>query len=213
MRTSVLAIHASERARGNTGALFERAVKGAEDAGAEVETLIVRDRNFSPCTSCGGCEETGECVLKDDMTDIYRLLRQTDHILVASPIYFWSLPGRFKCMIDRCQTFWRTKFVLKQRVAANPSGIKRVGAFISCCGLPKGDVMFPPAEKTIKAFFNCLDVELKYTLYSSGMDAPTSILERTDVLERAYETGAALAGETTSSRDCEVPGANNSGLS
>jgi len=196
MRTSVLAIHASERARGNTGALFERAVRGAEDAGSEVETLIVREKNFSPCTSCGGCEKTGECVLKDDMTDIYRLLRQTDHILVASPIYFWSLPGRFKCMIDRCQAFWRKKYVLKQRVAANPGGVKRVGAFISCCGLPKGDVMFSPAEKIIKAFFNCLDVELKYTLYSPGTDTPTAVLERTDILEKAYETGAALARET-----------------
>jgi multimeric flavodoxin WrbA len=195
MQTSILAIHAGERPNGNSYALLEQARKGAEEAGAKVEILVVREKNFAPCVSCGGCAPSGECAVRDDMTDIYRLLRKADHIIVATPIYFRSLPGRFKCLIDRCQAFWQAKYVLKLRVAANPSGVRRLGAFLACCGSPKGEMMFPPAEKTISAFFNCLDVELRYKLYVPGTDTLGAILKQRDVMQKARQIGRALAEE------------------
>ena len=191
MKPAILAIHASERADGNTAALLEQAISGAEGAGAVIERLIVREKNFSPCVACGGCADSGACVLDDDMTDIYRLFDGADHIIVASPIYFCSIPGRFKCMVDRCQALWEKKYVLKQTPA--PGGIRRRGAFLSCCGHSDGDKMFPVAEKTIRMFFNCLNVKLKYRLYSPGTDAAGAIFERKELLDRAREIGAALA--------------------
>lgn len=189
----ILCIHASERAHGNSRALFDEAITGAESAGARIERIAVRDLDFEPCTSCGECDSTGECVVRDDMQHAYALLRECDRFLIASPVYFCSLPGRFKCFIDRCQALWVTKFVLKKKVAANPGGMERRAAFISVCGSPDGDRMFPPAEKIIKAFLNCIDAKLTHKLYVPGMDKAGAVLEKPHLLKEARETGRALA--------------------
>lgn len=188
----ILCIHAGERAQGNSSALYDEAIKGAESQGALIERLAVRDLVFEPCIACRGCDETGECVIRDDMQRVYALLRECDRFLIASPIYFWSLPGRFKCLIDRCQAFWVAKFVLKQKVAANPSGMERRAAFLSVCGF-QADKMFPPAEKIIRAFLNCIDAKLAHTLYVPGTDRAGAVLEKPEILRQAHDIGRALA--------------------
>ncbi len=192
MKPTILAIHASER-DGNTHVLLEQAILGAEEAGARVERIVVREKIFSPCTACEMCSGTGVCVINDDMTEIYRALTQNDHVIVAAPIYFWSLPGRFKCLIDRCQAFWYRKFILRKPVAANPSGTERLGAFLSCCGHADGDRIFPYAEKTIRAFFNCLDMRLQHTLYAPNTDSAGDILKGPNLLKQARVIGGCLA--------------------
>ncbi|RKY23091.1 MAG: flavodoxin family protein [Planctomycetota bacterium] len=192
----ILCIHASERARGNSRALYDEAIKGAESAGARIERLAVRDLEFEPCISCNGCDATGECVIHDDMHRVYALLRECDRFLIASPIYFWSLPGRFKCLIDRCQAFWVKKFVLGEKVAANASGMERRAAFISVCGFSDGDKMFPSAEKIIRAFLSCIDVKLTDTLYVPGADRVGAVLEKPELLKAAFQTGRSLAAPT-----------------
>jgi multimeric flavodoxin WrbA len=189
----ILCIHASERPQGNTRVLFDQAIKGAESAGAEIERIYVRELHFAPCDACGGCHDDGPCALQDDMTQVYPLLRKCDRFLIASPIYFWSLPGRFKCLIDRCQRFWYEKYVLKQKVAQNPGGMERLGAFIAVCGHPNGDLMFSPAEKIIKAWLNCLDATLAHTLYVPDTDKPADILKKPGVMAKALEIGRTLA--------------------
>jgi multimeric flavodoxin WrbA len=189
----ILCIHASERAQGNTRVLYEEAIKGAESAGADIERIYVRELQFAPCAACGACHDSDGCAVQDGMAEVYPLLRRCDRFLIASPIYFLSLPGRFKCMIDRCQGFWHRKFVLKQKVAENPSGMERLGAFLSACGHANGDMMFPPAEKVVRAFLNCLDVKLAHTLYAPGMEKPTDILRKPDLIRKAFEIGQAIA--------------------
>lgn len=193
IKPKILCIHASERAHGNTRFLFDEAIKGAQSLGAEIEPLYVRELQFAPCVSCSSCHGGDSCVVQDGMTEVYPLLRTCDRFLIASPIYFFSLPGRFKSLIDRCQGFWHDKYILKKKVAENPSGMARLGAFISVCGNPNGDHMFPPAEQIIKAWLNCLDAKLAHTLYVSGTDKPADILERQDVIRKAFEIGMALA--------------------
>jgi len=189
----ILCIHASERARGNTRVLYEEAIRGAESAGADIERIAVRDLQFEPCNSCEACHGAGNCTVQDGMAEVYPLLRSCDRFLIASPIYFWCLPGRFKCLIDRCQGFWYQKYVLKQKVGANPGGMERLGAFISVCGQPDGNLMFTSAEKVVKAFLNCLDVKLAHTLYVPGTDKPEEVLKKPDAIKRAFEIGQTLA--------------------
>jgi multimeric flavodoxin WrbA len=102
----VIAFSGSPRKDGNTDLLLREAVKGVESSGISVKTFILNLMNIKPCQNCGGCEKTGECIIKDDMEEIYREIRTADRIILASPIFFFSVSAQTKAMIDRCQSFW-----------------------------------------------------------------------------------------------------------
>ncbi len=154
----------------------------------------MREIEFAPCIACEACRETGVCVLKDGMTGIYPLLTGVDHIIVAAPVYFMSLPGRFKCLIDRCQALWFTKKKSRSLVAQSSSGIKRAGAFLSSCGYAGGEIMFPPAEKVVMAFMKTLDMSLRHMLYAPDTDVAGSI--EPSMLDQAEKIGAIMANLT-----------------
>ncbi|MFH1491579.1 MAG: flavodoxin family protein, partial [Pseudomonadota bacterium] len=70
----VLGIYGSPRKKGNTDQLLDRALEGAEAEGAEVTRVYARDLKMSGCIECGGCDKTGQCVVKDDMQTVYPLM-------------------------------------------------------------------------------------------------------------------------------------------
>ncbi|HIE33377.1 MAG TPA: flavodoxin family protein, partial [Thermodesulfobacteriaceae bacterium] len=82
----ILAFQGSPRIGGNTDTLLKAFLEGAREAGAEVEKYDLYRLEFSPCIECGGCDETGECVLEDDLTPLYPKLFEADVIVLASPI-------------------------------------------------------------------------------------------------------------------------------
>ncbi len=102
----VLGIYGSPRKGGNSDMLLDEALKGAADAGAAVSSLRCCDLDISGCMECAGCDATGECVVDDDMQQVYPLLGEADVIILASPIFFYSLPAQAKALIDRCQAMW-----------------------------------------------------------------------------------------------------------
>ncbi len=98
----VLIISSSPRKEGNSDVLCERFAKGAAEAGYEVEKITLRDKRIAPCSACYACMETHSCMIKDDMADIFPKLVETDVIVLASPVYFYSVSAQMKAMIDRC---------------------------------------------------------------------------------------------------------------
>ena len=115
--TKILAIYGSPRREGNTSLLLRKAVKGALDAGAAVEEIILRDLKMSPCLEIYGCKKTGRCAIQDDFQQIYDKLDQCDGLMLATPVFFYSVSAHTKILIDRCQSFWVRENWLKP---ANP---------------------------------------------------------------------------------------------
>jgi multimeric flavodoxin WrbA len=70
--------------------------------------------DIRPCQNCGGCDDTGSCIIEDAMVDIYEAIRSADRIILASPIFFFGLSAQTKIMIDRCQAFWCQRYLLKK---------------------------------------------------------------------------------------------------
>ena len=70
MKMKVLGIYGSPRKGGNSDQLLDKALEGARAAGAETKAVYARDLKMSGCLECGGCDETGECIIRDDMNDI-----------------------------------------------------------------------------------------------------------------------------------------------
>lgn len=98
----VLIISSSPRKDGNSEVLCGRFAKGASEAGHEVETLLLRKMDISPCRACYACIETHICAVQDNMKEVFQKLEVADVIVLASPVYFYSVSAQLKAMIDRC---------------------------------------------------------------------------------------------------------------
>ena len=101
MTKRVLVFKSSPRQNGNSSILAEQASAGANAAGAEVESFSLHMLDIRPCDACDVCQETGVCVLKDDMQMLYSRLKKADAIILASPIYWFTISAQLKLFIDR----------------------------------------------------------------------------------------------------------------
>ena len=101
MSRFVLILKSSPRENGNSNTLAGQVEAGAKEAGAEVESLMLHHMDIRPCDACDVCQETGVCIVKDDMQKIYPLLEKADAIVLASPIYWFTISAQAKLCIDR----------------------------------------------------------------------------------------------------------------
>ncbi|NIO03501.1 MAG: flavodoxin family protein [Proteobacteria bacterium] len=187
----IVAIYGSPRRKGNTSTLLDRAAQGASDAGAEVEKVILRDLEMSPCLEIYGCKETGRCVIKDDFERIHDQLLACDGLMLASPIFFYSVSATTKILMDRCQSLWVKKHWI-DKVPFGRRELKRKGLFISV-GATRGKRLFEGTLLTVRYFFDVLDAELWRTLLYRELDFEGDVMKHPEYLQEAYETGQELA--------------------
>lgn len=98
----VLIISSSPRKGGNSDVLCDQFAKGAVEAGHEVEKVNLREKRLSPCRACYACMENHVCAIQDDMAEIFPKLVAADVIVLASPVYFYSVCSQMKMLLDRC---------------------------------------------------------------------------------------------------------------
>ncbi len=184
----ILGIMGSPRIKGNTDILLDEALKGAQSKGAEVEKTIVDKLKINPCREYYGCLRDGNCVIRDDMDDIYPKLLEVDSVIVASPIFFYGLTAQLKALIDRCQALWARKYILKQDFP----DLVRKGAFIAV-GATRGEQLFNGSILTVKYFFQAIGVQYVDELLVRGVDKRGEIKEHPTALSDAFELGKRLA--------------------
>jgi len=103
----LLVIVASPRPRGNSSVLAAEAARGAAEAGAEVQTVRLADLAFGPCRACERCRKPGAdgCVQDDDMKALQADIRKADGLLIASPVYWFTMSAQAKLFMDRLYVF------------------------------------------------------------------------------------------------------------
>jgi len=184
----LLGIMGSPRRRSNTEILLDKALEGAAGAGAEVEKLLVSRLKISPCVEDYGCLEAGNCSIKDDMQAVYEKLLQADHVILASPIFFYGITAQAKALVDRCQALWVRRYILK---TGTDDKRVRKGAFISV-GATKGEKLFDGAVLTAKYFFDAIGVKHERDLLIKGVDDRGQIEEHPTALQDAFRLGREL---------------------
>jgi len=189
----VLGIAGSPRRGGNTDLLLAEVMKGAASRGAEVKIIILNDLKIAPCQHCDACLEMGRCKVEDDMQMVYDELMKADRIVLASPIQFMTVTAQAKAMIDRCQSLWARKYVLKQPPLGSEPG-KKKGLFISVGGRRVAN-LFEPALVTVKSLFKVLDITYAGELLFPGIDEKGAIKEHPDALKQAFLAGQKLVEE------------------
>jgi multimeric flavodoxin WrbA len=102
MSRNVLLLSASPRKGGNSDLLCDEFLRGAEESGHDVEKIRLSEKSINYCTGCCSCiGSRGACVQDDDMNDIYKSILKADVLVLATPVYFHSMNGQMKTLIDR----------------------------------------------------------------------------------------------------------------
>jgi multimeric flavodoxin WrbA len=186
----IVAIYGSPRRKGNTALLLQKAVEGARKEGAEVEEIVLRDLKISPCLEIYGCLKTGRCVIQDDFQKIYDQLLACQGVMLASPVFFYTVSAHTKILMDRCQSLWVKKHWI-DKISQGKGEIKRKALFLSV-GATKGKRLFEGILLTLRYFLDILDAQLWRSLLYRGLDFEGDVLKHPQYLEEAYEAGKEL---------------------
>ena len=170
MSKKILILSASPRKGGNSDLLCDQFAKVAQEADHQVEKVRVQEKKISPCLACYGCRGTGVCVQKDDMAEILDKMVEADVLVLATPVYFYSMDGQLKTLIDR--TLPRYTEIRSKEVW-----------FIATAAAGKGAM-----ERTIDAlrgFTDCLPgAKVKGVIYGSGVYQKGEEIGRASCRER-----------------------------
>jgi multimeric flavodoxin WrbA len=183
----VLGIYGSPRKGGNSDLLLDKALEGAAQAGAEVRRIYARKLAVSGCLECGGCDESGECVVRDDMDQVYPLFDWAQVIFLAGPIFFYSLPAQVKAVIDRAQAHWSRRLLKKPKDQWSEYGSGT--GYLIAVGATRGKNLFDASELTAKYFFDALDMSYGGGLLLRQVEKKGDIAARPDDQARALELG------------------------
>ena len=186
----VLGIMGSPRREGNTDVLLDKALDGARDSGVEAEKLIINDLEITPCQEdeYDNVDEGGLSVVGDDMHFIFKEIKEADAVILASPIFFGSLSGQTKIMIDRFQCVWLAKNIFNKQIFTK----EKPGAFL-CVEATEREDFFDNAKSIVRHFFATIGIKYEAELFCPGIDKKGSILSHPDCLEKAYELGKKIA--------------------
>ena len=177
MSKKVLIISGSPRKGGNSDILCDRFREGAEAAGNTVEKVFLRSLKIGPCMACYGCRGKGVCVQKDDMEELLDQMVKADVLVLATPVYFYSMDGQLKTMIDRTlprYTESRDKDVYFIATAA------------------AGSASMERAMDALRGFTDCLPgAVVKGEIYGEGVYQKGEV-ENTPAYTEAFEAGKAV---------------------
>ena len=102
MNKKVLVLSSSPRKGGNSDLLCDQFIKGAQETGHHTEKIFFKDKKINYCTGCGTClNGVKSCPQKDDMAGILEKMIASDVIVMATPVYFYTMDAQMKTLIDR----------------------------------------------------------------------------------------------------------------
>jgi multimeric flavodoxin WrbA len=183
MSKFVLVLKGSPRENGNSNILVGQVERGATEAGAEVESLMLHHMDIRPCDACDTCQETGICVIKDDMQQVYPLLEKADAILLASPIYWFTISAQLKLCIDRWYAL--------ETPQGNALHGKQVGIVLTYGDSDLYNSGGINAIHTFESMFRYIGAEIAGMVYGSAHHIGDAE-KQPELMERAYKLGLEL---------------------
>ena len=191
MARKVIALHGSPLTEGNTARLLDEAIRGAEDAGCEVEKIVVAHLDFAPCMEIFYCMENETCQIRDEMIEIYDKFREMDSLIIATPVMTMGIPGKLKSFMDRFQVFYMARYYRKEPLISPEQRKRRRMLFLSIAGMNLPTV-FDGAKVTAQAFGEIIDCPYWDEVLQNDMDTVRDIRTRPEVMEAAYRKGHEL---------------------
>ncbi|MBU1419526.1 MAG: flavodoxin family protein [Proteobacteria bacterium] len=187
-----LFILGSPRKNGNSETMAKAVAAGLLKQGDNtVEYIRLNKLNIRPCQACGGCNTSGNCVIKDDMSELYDKTDEADRLFLVSPIYFYALSAQIKAYIDRCQARWSRKYLLGQKFRKDD---QRTGYLISCAATA-GDKLFDGPILSAQCLFDTLDLRYGAPLLFKSVEPRNAVQQLPEKLSDCERYGAKIAAE------------------
>ena len=176
MGKTVLVLSASPRKEGNSDILCDQFARGAREAGHHAEKIFLGDKSITYCIGCETCMQNGGiCIQDDDMEEILSKIIEADVIVLATPVYFYSMDAQLKTVIDRT-------------VARYTEIENKEFYFIATAATTERQLL----ELTIdglRGFINCLEnATEKGVVYGYGVWKKGDVNSK-DTMDQAYEMG------------------------
>lgn len=176
MSKKVVILHGSPRVSGNSDILVSAFKKGAEEADNIVKKISFPMKFINYCKGCLGCISSGVCVIHDDMSKILEDMVDADVIVFASPIYFNTISGQMKTMIDRLTP-----------KAKQLNDKEFYFLFSAACD---NQELLNPAVCELRGFLSCIGAENeKGIVFGLNAESEGEINHNKDALNQAFEFG------------------------
>jgi multimeric flavodoxin WrbA len=176
MGKNVLVLSASPRKGGNSEMLCDRFILGAREAGNNTEKIFLRDKKIGYCVACDYCKKSGGvCSQKDDMAEILDKMIAADVIVMATPVYFYTMSAQMKTLIDRTDSRY--------------TEIKDKEFYFIMTAAESGETIMERTLEGFRAFTECLvGAKEKGSISGLGVWHKGEIVDK-PVLTEAYEMG------------------------
>ncbi len=176
MHKKVLIISSSPRKGGNSETLAAAFAKGAQEAGNQVELVHLREKRYGFCKGCFACLKLGHCVIKDDAVEIAAKMHDADVLVFVTPVYYYSVSGQLKTMLDRANPLFDTDYAFTK-------------AYLLAAAAEDEPETVSGAVRAVQGWVDCFPrCRLVETIFAGGVTDVGGIAGH-PALERAYQAG------------------------
>lgn len=176
MSKKVLILSSSPRKGGNSETLAAAFAKGAQEAGHQVETVYLREKQYGFCKGCLACLKLGRCVIKDDAVEIATKMHDADVLVLATPVYYYCVSGQLKTMLDRANPLFDTDYAFTK-------------VYLLATAAEDAPETVEGTVKAVQGWVDCFPrCQLAETVFAGGVNDIGDIVGH-PALERAYQVG------------------------
>ena len=181
---------------GNTATAMKEILRGIESKGLECTIYFLTDYRIKPCIGCRVCEQTHECVIKDDDVPVlHEAIRNCSGIILGTPTYYGDITGQFKQFVDRVYPFidiYKDPVTKTMHFGSILKNVKP-GILVAVSGsMP--ETVFDSHIKVSKHCFN----DINAFLWESLLITDTTwiaVKDNPQVLNKAFDMGLRFAEE------------------
>jgi multimeric flavodoxin WrbA len=188
----IVSVLGSPRKNANSSMIANRFCATAQEFGAEVETFVLNDLEFRGCQGCMLCKtKLDRCALQDDLTEVLEAIRETDVLVLASPVYYWDVSGQLKCFLDRTFSYLVPDFYANPVKSRLVPGKKLVLVLVQA---NPDETMFANIFPKFDYFFRSYGFSDTHLIRACGVGAPGEVENRLDEMTLAEKTAEKLCG-------------------
>lgn len=176
----VLIICTSPRKGGNSEVLADSFMKGAQEAGHQVEKVCLHDKQVGFCKGCLVCQKTMRCFISDDTNTIVEQMRQADVLVFATPVYFYDMCGQMKTLLDRSNPLF-------------PADYRFRDVYLVASAAEQEDTAIDGTITGLSGWVSCFEqARLAGVVRGIGIDKIGAAKEATEHLSAAYKMGKSI---------------------
>lgn len=172
---NILVITSSHRKNGNSNMLAEQFIKGAVEAN-NVERVDLSEKQINFCRGCLACQTLKKCVINDDAALIAKKMGRADVLVFVTPIYYYSVSGQLKTMLDRANPLYGSDYSFRS-------------VYLIATAADEDSRAVDGAVKAVQGWVDCFEnAKLECVLFAGGVEAQGDVKDNIAMC-KAYELG------------------------